>query len=105
VQVTISPAQVISRVLAVLLLAVPLVWISSAMSNAEQELIARLSHKELLEYLQEGQVRSFGEQYLYVGGATLLYLALVEGVAGVLRLGMRLLRPTSTLAPARTTGY
>jgi hypothetical protein len=104
-QVTISLSQILSRAVAVLLLAVPLVWLAQAIDSQEQEVIARLSHQELLEHLREGQKDSFAATYFTLGGLSLVYLALVEAVAAFLRMGVRLFRPQPAARPIHAEGY
>lgn len=100
-QLTIAPVQVISRVLAVLLVAVPLGFLALAIDRGEQEVIRKLSHQELLEYLRVGEASSFSEQYLYLVVISLLLLALVEVVAWVVRLGLGLIRPNGAVIAAQ----
>lgn len=88
-QFNVSPGQVVSRIVAVLILAVPIVLISQAIDSGEREYIAKLSPQDLRDYLREGQDDSFAGSYLVFGGLSLVYLGLVEGVAFLARLGMR----------------
>jgi hypothetical protein len=88
--VTVSPIHVVSRVLAVLLIAAPLAYISCAMDEAEQQMIAKLNHQELLQYLRDGRAQSWAGQYLQVAIMVLLLVVLVEGVAVLLRQAVRM---------------
>jgi hypothetical protein len=71
---------------AVLVLAAPLAWLSNSISQIEQAEIAKMSHQELLAYLREGHDTSFGAGYLLVAITTLIYVAVVEGLALIIRL-------------------
>src|SRR5262245_18364924 len=95
-----SPVPLLSRLLAVPLVAVPLAYIAGAIDEAEQAMFPKLSHKELLDYLREGQVHSFPAQYLQILIRTLALVAVVEGVAFVIRRAMGLFQP-SGIARAR----
>src|SRR5262249_20574463 len=86
-------ARFLSRVLAVLILAVPVVLIGQAIDRYEQEVVAKLSYQELRDYLQQGHSESFAGSYLIFGVLSLVYLGLVEGIAFVARLAMRGFRP------------
>ena len=98
-QATSVPKQVVSRVLAVLLLAVVLVPISAAIEQSEQEMFGKLTHQQLLEYLREGQQQSFAERYVQMALLTLVFLAAIEGVAFVLRCSIDLVRPALSSQP------
>src|SRR5262249_18002614 len=100
-QVRVSLTQILSRVVAVLLLAVPLVLLAQAIHRHEQEMIGQLSHQELLEHLREGQKDSFPATYFTLGVLSLAYLALVEAVAALLRMGVMLLRRLAAPGPVQ----
>jgi hypothetical protein len=98
-QVTFPLIPILSRVGAVLFLAIAVVLIQQGMAREEQELFATLSHRELLKYLREGQDQSFASGYFYFGLLSLVYLGLVEVLAALFRLWMRFLSPQPALKP------
>jgi hypothetical protein len=85
-EIRIRLSGILSRLVALLILAAPLAWLSLTLGEFEQAEIAKMSHQELLAYLHEGRDTSFGASYLLVAVLTLIYVALVEGLALPIRL-------------------
>lgn len=96
---TVSLTPILSRVVAVLFLAVPFVLITQALDNYEQEMIAKLSYQELLAYLRDGQTDSFAMRFLTLGGLSLIYLLFVELISAFVRMWVRLLSPQRAPEP------
>jgi hypothetical protein len=91
-QITLRPLDILSRVAAVLLLAVLAAWLSMTLGAWEVEEASKLSHQELLAYIKDGYDPSFVGNYLRVALMTLVYVALVEGVAFAIRCAVRAVR-------------
>jgi hypothetical protein len=89
VQITFRPLDILSRVVAVLLLAALAAWLVMAFAAWEVEQTSKLSHQELVAYIKEGYDPSFALNYLRMALLTLIYVALVEGVAFVIRCAVR----------------
>lgn len=92
-QVSIRPLDVLSRAVAVLLVAVPLAWIVTQAGVWEAEEVIKMSHQELLAYVKKGADASFLSNFGLALLLTVLYVGLVEGVAFVCRLLVRAVRP------------
>jgi hypothetical protein len=92
-QVTISFALILSRILATLLLTFPLALLDATMRAYEQELIAGFTPQEVMDYLREGQDQSFAVAFLTIGAFSLVYVAALETLAFGLRRGATLFRP------------
>lgn len=78
-------AQATSRILAVLIMALPLAYLSSYVAKAERDLIPKLDHQELLAYLREGYTQSVGEEFLFVLLTLAISVAVIEATALAIR--------------------
>ncbi len=93
-QITIRPADILSRVAAVLLVALPLAALLQWLSRVEAEDTARMTFDELRKYLSEGANATFAADYARILGFTTVYVLVVEGLAFLMRLTVRAVRPT-----------
>lgn len=102
-QITIRPEAIVSRLVAVLVVAVALAWLAVQLGEWEMQEVKKFSHAELLQYVQEGHDPSFLTTYLRVALLTLIYVGVVECVAFGLRIGYRHCipeRPAGALSPS-----
>ena len=110
--VTFSLLPILSRVVAVCLVALPLAWLHVALDDYERETIAKMTHQQLLAFVREGHAASFLGAYLQVAIVTLLLVAAIEAVAFGVRLtvgmfGVQKPAPVSEeeLVPARANAF
>jgi hypothetical protein len=92
-QISVRLVDIASRAVAVVLVALLLAWLAMAIGAWEKEAIAKMSHAELLKYLNEGYDPSFLSTYVRMLVISFLYVGLVEGLALVFRLIVRAIRP------------
>jgi hypothetical protein len=85
-QVTFFPLHILSRVVAVCLIAVPLAWLHATVDDYERDAIAKMTHQQLIAFVREAQAASFFSAYLQATVVTLLLVAAVEAVAFGIRL-------------------
>jgi hypothetical protein len=85
--------DVASRVAALALVALPAGYLLTQFGAWEAKEATKMSHQQLLDYVREGFDSSFPANYWRILLITLVYVALVEGVALVCRLIVRALRP------------
>ena len=105
VRPAVFPSPMMLRALAALIVAVPMVLIGQAIDSYEQEVVAKLSNQELREYLKQGSDQSFVAGYLIMAVGSLLYLGALEGVALLVRLGCRMVRPSEARTFAQARSY
>jgi hypothetical protein len=85
-QVTILPLQILSRIVAVVLVALPLAGLRMAVDGFEREEIEQMNHQQLIAFVKEAHASGFLTAYLFALLGVLLLVAAVEGVAFVIRL-------------------
>jgi hypothetical protein len=86
VQVTFQPLQILSRLAAVCVVALPLAALHMASDEFERQAIAGMSHQELIAFVKEAHANSFFGAYIAAAIMTLIIVAAVEAVAFVIRL-------------------
>jgi hypothetical protein len=87
-QVTFYPLPILSRVVAVCVVALPLAWLHAAVDDYEREAVAKMTHQQLIAFVKEGHAASIVGAYLQAAVATLLLVAAVEAVAFGVRLAV-----------------
>jgi hypothetical protein len=90
VQVTFRPLQILSRVVAVCMVALPLAALSVALDGYEREIIGKMSHQELIAFVEEGHASSFLGAYFLSMVTTLIVVVAVEAVAFGIRFAVGL---------------
>jgi hypothetical protein len=80
-QATFYPLHILSRIAAVCVVALPLAWLHLAVDDYEREAIRKMTHQQLIAFVQEGHSASFLGAYLPVAIVTLFLVAAVEAVA------------------------
>ncbi len=95
-QVTICLSDIFSRIAAVLIVGLLLAWVTMVLGEWEIQETSKLSHTELQEYIKQGHDSSFPGNYLHVLILTSVYVACVEGVAFLIRIGARAMRPSGS---------
>jgi mannose/fructose/N-acetylgalactosamine-specific phosphotransferase system component IIC len=96
-QITVRPAEILSRVAALVLMAIPLAALMQWITEVEREEVAQMSHQQLKEYLAKGHELGFTDNYLWATIMTAVYIFLVEAVAFVIRQFVRMLRPVDEM--------
>jgi hypothetical protein len=86
-RVTFQPVQILSRVAAVVLIGLPLALLRMAVDNYERDSIPKMSHQELIAFVEELHASSFLSAYGLALATTLVLVFLIEGLA----LGLRLI--------------
>jgi hypothetical protein len=89
-QVTFQPLQVLSRVVAVCMVALPLAALRMLIDDYERETIGKMSHQELIAFVKEVHASSFLGAYFLSVLTTLLIVVAVEVVAFGIRFTVRL---------------
>jgi hypothetical protein len=84
-QVSLQPLQLLSRLAAVLIVAIPLALLVVAVDDYERRAIARMTHQELIAFVEEVHSGSYGSAYLRAAIMMLILVALVEATAFVIR--------------------
>ena len=97
-QITVRPSEILSRLAALLLVAIPLAAFAQWMGEVERQEVARMSHEELKKYLMDGYEPGFAPNFGRVAALTAVYLLVVETVAFVIRLGVRAVSPDAGAA-------
>jgi hypothetical protein len=82
--------QILSRLAAVCVVALPLAALRMALDEFERQAIGSMSHQELLAFVKETHANSFFGAYITAAIMTLIVVAAVEAVAFVIRLVVRL---------------
>ena len=90
-QVTFYPLPILSRVVAVCVVALPLAWLHQVVDDYEREAIRKMTHQQLIAFVQENHAASFLAAYLQVAIVILLFIAAVEAVAFGIRLTVAVL--------------
>jgi hypothetical protein len=85
-QVTNLPLQILSRIAAVFLVALPLAALRLAVDNYERQVIEQMDRQQLIAFVKEVHASSYLSAYLSALVWVLLLVAVVEGVAFVIRL-------------------
>jgi hypothetical protein len=80
-QVTFQPLQILSRVVAVCLVALSVAFVLGLAEEQERETIGKLNQQQLIAYIKEGHASSFLAGYLQVAVVTLIFVLVVEAVA------------------------
>jgi hypothetical protein len=102
-QITIRPLDIVSRVIAVLLVGLPLAWVSMQIGDWEMREVVKMNHAQLLDYIKEGHHPSFAGNYGMILLLTFLYVGICEGVALVCRLGVRAVHPDNPARASRSS--
>ena len=90
-QVIFQPLQILSRLVAVCLVALPLASLLVAIDDYEREVIGKMTHPELIAFVKEAHSSSFLSAYLRAAVVALILVAVVEAVAFGIRLTFGLL--------------
>jgi hypothetical protein len=85
-QVTLQPLQILSRLAAVFVVALPIAALRLAVDDYERQTIRDMSHQELIAFVKEVHAGSFLGAYVLAAILTLILVAAVEGVALLIRL-------------------
>ncbi len=70
--------QIMSRIIALLILGIPLAFLGLHIDNEELNTIDSMTHEQLISYIQEGAATSFAEAYAATTIVPLLYIAILE---------------------------
>jgi hypothetical protein len=76
----------VSRVIAAVVIALPLAALHLAMDDFERQAIAKMNHQELIAFVEEAHAGSFLSAYLLAALGLLILVAAIEAVAFVIRL-------------------
>jgi hypothetical protein len=85
-QVSIPPLQILSRVAAVLLVALPLAALRMALDGYERQAIEQMNQRQLIAFIKEVHASSYLTAYFSALIGVLLIVSAVEGTAFVIRL-------------------
>lgn len=92
-QVTIRPLQILSRIVAVCIVALPLGALQMLVDKHEHDAIGRMSHQELIAYVEEVHASSFAGAYCLATVGTLIVVGFIEALAFAIRCTARLFGP------------
>jgi hypothetical protein len=92
-QITFQPLQIVSRLLATIIVALPLAWLRTAVDDYESQTIGKMSHKELVSYINEGHASSYYSAFVMSAIMLLIVILLVEAIAFGIRLIVGLCSP------------
>jgi hypothetical protein len=90
-QVALQPLQILSRLVAVCIVALPLASLHVALDDYEREVIGKMTHPELIAFVKEAHSSSYLSAYFLASIVTLILVAAVETVAFGIRLSFGLL--------------
>jgi hypothetical protein len=85
-QVTFQPLQLLSRVAAALVVALPLAALRVALDDYERQAIGKMTHQELIAFVNEVHAGSYLGAYLSAAIMLLVFIAAVEAAAFGIRL-------------------
>src|SRR6516162_4646696 len=85
-QVTFQPLQLLSRVAAALVVALPFAALRVAVDDYERQAIGKMSHQELIAFVKEVHAGSYLGAYVHAAIMILIFVAAVEAVAFGIRL-------------------
>ena len=85
-QVTFQPLQLLSRVAAALVVALPFAALHLAVDDYERQAIGKMSHPELIAFVKEVHSASYLGAYFSAAVLILIFVAAVEAVAFGIRL-------------------
>jgi hypothetical protein len=85
-QVTFQPLQLLSRVAAALVVALPFAALRVALDDYERQAIGKMTHQELIAFVKEVHAGSYLGAYVHAAIMILIFVAVVEAVAFGLRL-------------------
>lgn len=97
-QITIRPAEIVSRLVAVLVVGFAIAWATQSFAQFEAAETAKMSCEELKQYVTGGDELSFVATYFLMVAFTGIYVLVVEGLAFVLRLVARSVAPAAEAA-------
>jgi hypothetical protein len=111
-QFTFQPLQLLSRVIAAAVVALPLAALHLVVDDFERQAVAKMTHQELIAFVQEAHAGSFLGAYIHAAILVLILVAAVEAVAFAVRLAVGLFvarKPADAredeLVPARTNTF
>jgi hypothetical protein len=85
-QITFQPLQLLSRVVAALVVAVPFAALRLALDDYERQAIDKMTHQELIAFVKEVHSSSFLGAYLAAAVLILIFVVAVEALAFGIRL-------------------
>jgi hypothetical protein len=85
-QVTFQPLQLLSRVAAALVVALPFAALHLAVDDYERQAIGKMTHQELIAFVKEVHSSSYAGAYVQVAILILIFVAAVEALAFGFRL-------------------
>jgi hypothetical protein len=85
-QVNFQPLQILSRLMAVFVVALPLAGLQLALDDYERQAIPKMTHQELVAFVEEVHAASYLGAYFRTAIVMLILVAAVEAVAFVIRL-------------------
>jgi hypothetical protein len=85
-QVTFRPLQLLSRVVAAAVVALPLAWLRLAVDDFERQAIGKMSHQELIAFVKEAHSASYLGAYVEAAILVVILIAAVEALAFGIRL-------------------
>ena len=111
-QVTFQPLQLLSRVVAALVVAMPLAALRVAVDDYETQAIGKMTHQELIAFVKEVHAGSFGGAYVQEAILIVILVGVVEALAFGIRLIVGLFgarKPAdvreAVLVPARASSF
>jgi hypothetical protein len=85
-QVTFQPLQLLSRVAAALVVALPFAALRMAVDDYERQAIDKMTHQELIAFVKEAHSASYLGAYVSAAVLILIFVAAVEALAFGIRL-------------------
>jgi hypothetical protein len=77
--------QILSRILAVILVALPLAGLRRLLDDVEREAIAKMNHQDLIAFVKEAHTASYFGAYFQALCVLLIFVGAVELIAFLIR--------------------
>ncbi len=87
-QVTFSPLQLVSRIVAVIVVALPLAGLRLAIDDYERQAIANMNREELVDFVKQIHASGFLSAYALAAVTTLMLVLFIEAIAFGIRIGV-----------------